>query len=413
MSQDSHPTREPKEFSTTEEARKQIWKIKDIALTTVLLALAVSLIAAGIPSLLDAYFAPVVPINISWITTSLGTFLLVVAAVFIFKQYRPKSTLTKQTYARLFYLVGEGTAFPMSTQYYPQQMAKIAFPTLVESDPILKKQMQDINPSFQADRSVSTEFNEFLLIFWLHTNLRTHKYSDSMKDVRKIDISDLDERLQNNTFIDFFSDFDSDNLSARQFSQLQPSLPKDVDIIYHGPDELEPSKNNMSAFAITLDGDWCTLKIQVTTVATQTLPVYGINEYRGMPLDQLDVRKISHYMNTDQGPVREVTSRVDVTVDYSFRHLLFGRYRSYDPNAYISWMETTAQRLISGHNMGGWSWIATAERIQDNQLDDIQDTINTIQRSLDQAPDPSTDTVDDDFFQDHLDAVEEQWQQAK
>lgn len=56
MSQDSQPTREFEELSTTEEARRQILHIKDIAVTAFLLALAVSLIAAGVPALFQTYF---------------------------------------------------------------------------------------------------------------------------------------------------------------------------------------------------------------------------------------------------------------------------------------------------------------------------------------------------------------------
>jgi hypothetical protein len=141
MSQDRQPTREFEDFSTTEEARKQIWNIKDIAITAVLLALSVSLIAAGIPALLETYLAPILGFDTSWITAGLGVFILIVAGVFIFEQYRPQTTLTKRIHAPLFYLVGEGTAFPMTTQYYPQQMAKIAFPALVETNPELKEQM--------------------------------------------------------------------------------------------------------------------------------------------------------------------------------------------------------------------------------------------------------------------------------
>jgi len=40
------------------------------------------------------------------------------------------------------------------------------------------------------------------------------------------------------------------------------------------------------------------------------------------------------------------------------------------------------------------------------QPNDIRHAITTIQRSLDQVPDP--DTIDEDFFHDHLDAIEEQ-----
>jgi len=107
MSQDRQPTREFEEFSTTEEAQKQIWNIKDIAVTAFLLALAVSLIAAGIPALLEAYLGPVLAFDTSWITTGLGVFILIVAGVFLFGQYRPQTTLTKQIYALLFYLAGE------------------------------------------------------------------------------------------------------------------------------------------------------------------------------------------------------------------------------------------------------------------------------------------------------------------
>lgn len=408
MSQDRHPTKEFEGFSTTEEARKQIWNIKDIAITAFLLALAVSLIAAGIPALLEAYLGPVLIFDTSWITAGLGVFILIVAGVFIFEQYRPQTTLTKRIHAPLFYLVGEGAAFPMTTQYYPQQMAKIAFPALVETDPELKEQMQDVNPTFRRDRSVFAEFYEFLLIFWLHTNLHTHDYRDDMQDIQKVEPSDLDERLQENTFIDFFTDFDSDDMSARQFTQLQPRLPEDVDLVYRGPDDLNQSGTTTNSFAIKLDADWCSLEILVTCIPGHTVSAIGGDGYQGMPLDPLDVRKIQHYSFNDQGPVARVNTHVDVTVDYTFRHLLFSRRHPYDPNAYISWLEATAQRLTGGHIMSGWSWNATAQGLQDDQLDDIHQAITTIQRSIDQVPDP--DTIDEDFFHDHLTAIEEQWQ---
>lgn len=377
-------------------------------MTAFLLALAVSLIAAGIPALLGIYLGPVLDFDTSWITAGLGVLILIMAGLFIFEQYRPQTTLTKRIYAPLFYLVGEGTAFPMTTQYYPQQMAKIAFPALVESDPELKVQMQDVNPTFQGERSAFTEFYEFLLIFWLHTNLPTHDYRDGMQEIREVERSDLDERLQDNTFIDFFTDFDGDDMSARQFTQLQPRLPEDVDLVYHGPDELNQPGTNTNSFAIELDGDWCSLEILVTCIPGHSLSSYGSNEYQGMPLDPLDIRKIHHYLVNDQGPVGQVNTHVDVTVDYTFRHLLFSRRHSYDPNAYISWLEATAQRFTGGHTMGGWSWTATSQRLQDDQLNDIHQAIKTIQRSLGEAPDP--DTIDDDFFHDHLNAIEEQWQ---
>ncbi|MFK5602631.1 DUF308 domain-containing protein [Haloferax volcanii] len=390
MSRDSQPTREFEEFSTTEEARKQIWNIKDIAITAFLLALAVSLIAAGVHALLQTYFGPVLGFSTSWITVGLGVLILIAAGVFIFEQYRPQTTLTKQVHAPLFYLVGEGTAFPMSTHYYPQQMAKIAFPALVETDSKRKEQMQDANPTFQGDRSVFTEFYEFLLIFWLHTNLPTHDYRDDLQEIRKVEPSDLDERLQENTFIDFFTDFDGDDMSTRQFTQLQPRLPEDVDLIYRGSDDLDQPGTTTNSFAIELDADWCSLEILVTCIPGHSVSPIGGNGYQGMPLDPLDARKIQHYSFNDQGPVVRVNTHVDVTVDYTFRHLLFSRRHPYDPNAYISWLEATAQRL------------------QDDQLDDIHQAITTIQRSIDQVPDP--DTIDEDFFHDHLTAIEEQWQ---
>jgi hypothetical protein len=58
--------------------------------------------------------------------------------------------------------------------------------------------------------------------------------------------------------------------------------------------------------------------------------------------------------------------------------------------------------------MSGWSWNATAQRLQDDQLNDIHQAITAIQRSLDQVPDP--DTIDEDFLHDHLTAIEEHWQ---
>lgn len=408
MSQESPPTREFEEFSTTEEARKQIWHIKDIAVTAFLLALAVSLIAAGIPALTETYLAPVLVFDSSWITAGLGVLILIVAGLFIFEQYRPQTTVTKRIHAPLFYLVGEGTAFPMSTQYYPQQMAKIAFPILVESDPKRKEQMQDVNPTFQGERSAFTEFYEFLLLFWLHTNLPAHDYQDGIQDIRKVELSELDERLQDNTFIDFFTDFDGNDMSVRQFTQLRPRLPEDVDLVYHGPEELDQPGTNTNSFAIELDGDWCSLEILVTCIPGHNLSSYGSNEYQGMPLDPIDIRKIQHYMANDQGPIGQANTHVHVTVDYTFHHLLFSRFHEYDPDAYISWLEATARRLTSGYPMSGWSWAATAQRLRTDRTEDILQAVKTLQRSLDEAPDP--DTIDDDFFKEHLDAIEEQWQ---
>lgn len=54
---------------------------------------------------------------------------------------------------------------------------------------------------------------------------------DGMQDIEKVEPSDLDERLLENMFIDFFTDFDGDDMSARQFTQLQPRLPEDVDLL--------------------------------------------------------------------------------------------------------------------------------------------------------------------------------------
>lgn len=291
MSQDRQPTREFEEFSTTEEARRQIWNIKNIAVTAFLLALAVSLIAAGIPELFRTYLGSTIDFSLLdvavrfdtlWLTTGLGVFILAVAAWFILQQYRPQTTLTKQIHAPLFYLVGEGTAFPMSTQYYPQQMAKIAFPAVVETDSKRKEQMQDVNPTFHGERSTFAEFYEFLLIFWLHTNLSTHEYRDGMQEIRKIDPSDLDERLQENTFIDFFTDFEGDGLSARQFTQLQPRLPEDVDLVYRGPDEVDQPGANTHSFALVLDGDWCSLKIVVTPIPGHSVSPIGGESYQGI-----------------------------------------------------------------------------------------------------------------------------------
>lgn len=417
MSQDSQPTREFEEFSTTEEARRQIWHIKDIAVTAFLLALAVSLIAAGVPALFQTYFGATIDFsllgvaiqfNTPWLTAGLGLLVLAVASLFVLQQYRPQTTLTKRIHAPLFYLVGEGTAFPMTTQYYPQQMAKIAFPALVETHPELKEQMQDVNPTFNGERSVFAEFYEFLLIFWLHTNLPSIEHRDGLRDLKKLKPEDLDDRLQENTFIDFFTDFDSDDMTARQFTQLHPRLPEDVDLVYHGPDDLDQPGTTTNSFAIELDGDWCSLEILVTCIPGHSVSPIGGDGYQGIPLDPLDSRKIQHYSFNDQGPVYRTNTHVDVTVDYTFRQLLYTRFLPYDPNTYITWLEATAQRLTGGHTMGGWSWTATAQRIQDNQLDDIHQTVKTIQRSLDDAPDP--DTIDDDFFDDHLDAIEEQWQ---
>lgn len=104
-----------------------------------------------------------------------------------------------------------------------------------------------------------------------------------------------------------------------------------------------------------------------------------------------------------------MNTRVDVTVDYTFRHLLLSRFLPYDPNAYVSWLEATAQHLTSGHARGGWSWNATAERIRTDKIDAVHQAITSLQRSLDDVPDP--DTIDDDFFEDHLNAIEEEWEQ--
>jgi hypothetical protein len=161
----------------------------------------------------------------------------------------------------------------------------------------------------------------------------------------------------------------------------------------------------MNSFAIELDGDWCSLEILVTCTPGNTVSPIGGDDYQGMPLDPLDSRKIQHYSFNEQGPVSRVNTHVDVTVDYTFRHLLYNRFLPYTPNTYIAWLEDAAQRLTGGHT--SWSWTATAQRIQNDQLDDVHRSVKTLQRSLDQAPDPSG--IDDDFFEDHLDAIEERW----
>lgn len=399
-------------LSLSQEIRNRNKKIFLQIITSVVLAFFITILTSVFISFIKNLLLKNLLIGIIVSVAGLGASLYIVITLL-----KPQTKLENDLSARILYNAKKGIILPLSLDYMPQRRSEQIINIVTGRNPEFRKEMKNnVNPIFQGEKSVFTELMEFIVYKWLCENLLPPSTVGGIKKERQIKV----EKLRNNTFINFFSTYRAEGIMDGQFTRLDLHIPEDFVPKFTSPVEIENRKTNPNTFQFELDGNYCNIRIFTECIPGRQVTSWtrgpSGGEILGMPICPLDERKLTMWM---EDGIFEAYYRINIEANFSYPHLIFfqllpdkvSQLLNYNPSSYTDWVEKLIERFYGDRTIRGFSWRSRAEIEGEMRKEKIYSILKTIQRNLDEVPDP--EKINEEFLEKHLEVIQKEKERWK
>lgn len=204
---------------------------------------------------------------------------------------------------------------------------------------------------------------EFLLVSWLHGRLMGNGKGGLERDERK----KLPAELSRNVFVSFFQKLEPKGPTDIAMKQLEPILPKDIEIRFESPFPFE-NVIDPNTFRLGLSGKYCDVQIAylLTGVTRVTSMVSGPSpSFEGVRIgvDRMDdlMKRLGH--------LGQVSFLIHVEARLKLRFGILVKW------AYLEWANGWIGALAGGQELEGFDFDSFARARAGSTLNDIYDVV--------------------------------------